>query len=148
MNFPLSPFTNDITPCEIIATMQGCKGWEEKYRQVILWGKILPKMPDELKSEKITVAGCESLVWLLGEQRDEKWFFCADSDARIVRGLIALVMAAFDGSTTEDVLTFDVEGYFQDLGLIQHLSPSRGNGLKAIVDSIQEQVNQSLIPII
>lgn len=144
MNFPLSPFTNDITPCEIIATMQGCKGWEEKYRQVIQWGKILPKMPDELKSEQITVAGCESVVWLLGEQHDEKWFFCVDSDARIVRGLIALVMASFDGATTEEVLTFDVEGYFQELGLIQHLSPSRGNGLKAIVDSIKEQVNQSL----
>ncbi|WP_413283888.1 cysteine desulfurase sulfur acceptor subunit CsdE [Vibrio sp. MA40-2] len=140
MNFPSSPFTNEITTVDIIATMQDCKGWEDKYRQVIQWGKALPKMPDDLKSTQVLVTGCESEVWLLGEKIDGKWFFCADSDARIVRGLIALVMAAFDGCSSEEITDFDVDTYFEQLGLVQHLSPSRGNGLKAIIDTIKQRV--------
>ncbi|MDB1123172.1 SufE family protein [Vibrio algarum] len=140
MSFVTTPFTKEITTFDVIATMQNFKGWEEKYRQVIQWGKLLPKMPEEFKTAQVTVAGCESEVWLVSEQRNGQWFFCVDSDARIVRGLIALVMSAFDGCSSEEILAFDIEGYFDQLGLIQHLSPSRGNGLKAIVDQIKEQV--------
>lgn len=135
--YPQSPFGQEITLDEIITTMAGFKGWEERYRQVIQWGKKLPKMPEELKSEQVTVAGCESLVWLVSEQVGDKWYFCADSDARIVRGLIALVMTAFDGKTSAEIKAFDVDEYFESLGLIAHLSPSRGNGLKAIVEQIK-----------
>lgn len=135
--FPQSPFGSDITADEIVATMQQFKGWEDRYRQVIQWGKKLPHMAEELKSEQVTVSGCESLVWLVSQQVDEKWYFCADSDARIVRGLIALVMAAFDGKTAQEIQAFDVDDYFSKLGLIAHLSPSRGNGLKAIVEQIK-----------
>ena len=92
-SFPQSPFGQDITAEDIVATMQNFKGWEDRYRQVIQWGKKLPQMPDDLKSEQVTVSGCESQVWLVSEQVEGKWHFCADSDARIVRGLIALVMA-------------------------------------------------------
>jgi cysteine desulfuration protein SufE len=140
MNYPPSPFTSEISTLDIIATMQSFRGWEEKYRQVILWGKQLPKMPEEWKVSELTVTGCESEVWLVGEKVGDRWYFCADSDARIVRGLIALVMSAFDGSTREEILSFDIQEYFDELGLIQHLSPSRGNGLRAIVDTIQAQV--------
>ncbi len=143
MNFPSSPFTNDITALDIASTMQQRKGWEDKYRQVVQWGKQLPSMPDELKCDQVTISGCESQVWLLSEQQGEKWYFCADSDARIVRGLIAIVMAAFDGQTAAEITAFDVEAYFSELGLIQHLSPSRGNGLKAIVTAVKEQVIES-----
>ena len=118
--------------------MQGFKGWEDRYRQVIQWGKKLPKMPEELKSEKVTVSGCESTVWLVSENSDGIWHFCADSDARIVRGLIALVMAAFDGKSSQQIQSFDVDAFFDKLGLIAHLSPSRGNGLKAIVEQIKQ----------
>lgn len=135
--YPQSPFGQEITVDDIITTMAGFKGWEERYRQVIQWGKKLPKMPEELKSEQVTVAGCESLVWLVSEQVGDKWYFCADSDARIVRGLIALVMTAFDGKTSAEIKAFDVDEYFESLGLIAHLSPSRGNGLKAIVEQIK-----------
>tara|TARA_Y100001956_G_C4127026_1_gene190755 strand:- start:161 stop:589 length:429 start_codon:yes stop_codon:yes gene_type:complete len=136
--FPQSPFGSDITVEDIVSTMQQFNGWEDRYRQVIQWGKKLPKMPEELKSEQVTVSGCESLVWLVSQQVDDKWYFCADSDARIVRGLIALVMAAFDGKTSEEIRMLDVDDYFAKLGLIAHLSPSRGNGLKAIVEQIQQ----------
>ncbi|HAS8402605.1 TPA: cysteine desulfurase sulfur acceptor subunit CsdE [Vibrio vulnificus] len=136
-NLPASPFGNEITSSDIVATMQQFKGWEDRYRQVIQWGKKLPVMPDALKSEQVMVAGCESQVWLVSEQDDGMWTFCADSDARIVRGLIALVLAAYNGKTAEQIQAFDIEAYFEQLGLIAHLSPSRGNGLKAIVEQIK-----------
>jgi cysteine desulfuration protein SufE len=136
--YPQSPFGTEITAETIVETMQGFKGWEDRYRQVIQWGKKLPKMPEEYKSEQVTVSGCESLVWLVSQQVDGQWYFCADSDARIVRGLIALVMAAFDGKTGPDIQSFDVDAYFEKLGLIAHLSPSRGNGLQAIVEQIKQ----------
>lgn len=136
--FPTSPFGTEITSEDIVQTMQQFKGWEDRYRQVIQWGKKLPVMPEELKSEQVTVSGCESLVWLVSQQEEGVWHFCADSDARIVRGLIALVMAAFEGKTSQQIQDFDVDGYFEQLGLITHLSPSRGNGLKAIIDKVKE----------
>ncbi|HAS6232694.1 TPA: cysteine desulfurase sulfur acceptor subunit CsdE [Vibrio vulnificus] len=136
-NLPASPFGNEITSADIVATMQQFKGWEDRYRQVIQWGKKLPVMPDALKSEQVMVAGCESQVWLVSEQDDGMWMFCADSDARIVRGLIALVLAAYNGKTADQIQAFDIEAYFEQLGLIAHLSPSRGNGLKAIVEQIK-----------
>ncbi len=139
--FPVSPFGTEITSDEIVQTMQNFKGWEDRYRQVIQWGKKLPVMPEELKSDQVTVSGCESLVWLVSKQNNGVWHFCADSDARIVRGLIALVMAAFDGKTSQQIQDFDVDGYFEQLGLITHLSPSRGNGLKAIVEQIKSQAS-------
>ena len=137
-SFPQSPFGTDIQSEDIVTTMQGFKGWEERYRQVIQWGKKLPVMPDELKSEQVMVSGCESQVWLVSENFDGVWHFCADSDARIVRGLIALVMAAYDGKTSEEIQAFNIDEYFEKLGLIAHLSPSRGNGLKAIVEQIKQ----------
>lgn len=136
--FPTSPFGTEITSEDIVQTMQQFNGWEDRYRQVIQWGKKLPVMPEELKSEQVTVSGCESLVWLVSQQENGIWHFCADSDARIVRGLIALVMAAFEGKTSQQIQDFDVDGYFEQLGLITHLSPSRGNGLKAIIDKVKE----------
>jgi len=137
-SFPQSPFGREISAEDIAQTMQNFKGWEDRYRQVIQWGKKLPSMPDELKSEQVTVSGCESVVWLVSEKLDGQWYFCADSDARIVRGLIALVMAAYDGKSAEEIQSFDIDGYFEKLGLIAHLSPSRGNGLKAIVEQIKQ----------
>ncbi|MDF2154395.1 cysteine desulfurase sulfur acceptor subunit CsdE [Vibrio sp. CAU 1672] len=138
--FPVSPFGSQITSDDIVDTMAKLKGWEDRYRQVIQWGKQLPQMPEALKSEQVTVAGCESQVWLVSQQQAGVWHFCADSDARIVRGLIALVMAAYDGKTAQQIQAFDVDAYFEQLGLIAHLSPSRGNGLKAIVEQIKRSV--------
>ncbi len=138
-SFPVSPFGQEITAETIVTTMQNFKGWEDRYRQVIQWGKKLPQMPEELKSEQVTVSGCESQVWLVSEQVDGHWHFCADSDARIVRGLIALVMAAYEGKSSQEIQQFDIDAYFEQLGLIAHLSPSRGNGLKAIVEQIKQQ---------
>ncbi len=138
VHIPPTPFGSQILVQDIVSTMQNFHGWEDRYRQVIQWGKKLPIMPEELKSERVLVSGCESMVWLVGQYQEGKWYFCADSDARIVRGLIALVLAAFNGKSTQEIRAFDVETYFENIGLLAHLSPSRGNGLRAIVDQIKQ----------
>ncbi|MGY5583775.1 cysteine desulfurase sulfur acceptor subunit CsdE [Vibrio cincinnatiensis] len=140
MLFPSHPFGSEITSDDVLVVMQTLQGWEARYRQLIVWGKQLPVMPESLKSEQVRVAGCESQVWLVSQEQEGVWHFCADSDARIVRGLIALLLAAFEGKTREQILSFDIEGYFSQLGLFAHLSPSRGNGLKAMTDKILQDL--------
>lgn len=132
------PFGNTITSQTIIETMSGFSSWEDRYRQVIMWGKLLPKMDEALKQDQLLVSGCESQVWLVSEFDGEYWHFQADSDARIVRGLIALVLAAFHHQSSEYIQDFDTKAYFEQLGFIDHLSQSRGNGLRAIVDTIKQ----------
>ncbi|EMI4325992.1 cysteine desulfurase sulfur acceptor subunit CsdE [Vibrio cholerae] len=139
--FPAHPFGDDINAQTVLETMQTLRGWEDRYRQIIQWGKRLPVMPEALKSEQVLVSGCESEVWLVAEQQGEQWFFCADSDARIVRGLIAIVLAALNGKTSAEISAFSMDDYFAELGLLAHLSPSRGNGLQAIVATIQAKAH-------
>ncbi|MGL5814835.1 MAG: SufE family protein [Aeromonas sp.] len=113
------------------------KGWENQYRLIIQLGKLLPALPTEWQQEEFRLKGCESQAWLKGEQsEDGRWHFACDSDARIVRGLIVIVLAALNHRSTEAIQAFDVDGYFAELGLEKHLSPSRGNGLRAIVQGI------------
>ncbi len=138
MTLPTHPFGTDITPEAIVAQMQAANGWEDRYRNVIQLGKKLPALPEALKQDQLKVSGCESQVWLAHQVEGEIFHFAADSDARIVRGLITLVLAAYEGKTAAEIREFDVDSYFDSLGLIAHLSPSRGNGLKAIVEQIKE----------
>ncbi|KPA51258.1 Fe-S metabolism protein SufE [Photobacterium leiognathi subsp. mandapamensis] len=143
LTLPSHPFGTDITTADIVAQMQTASGWEDRYRAVIQLGKKLPVMAEEDKDEQLKVSGCESQVWLRHQQVDDRFYFQADSDARIVRGLITLVLAAYHGKTRAEISTFDIDGYFDSLGLITHLSPSRGNGLKAIVEQIKQLANSA-----
>ncbi|AYV20732.1 MULTISPECIES: cysteine desulfurase sulfur acceptor subunit CsdE [Vibrio] len=137
-----NPFGFEINAQDVVEAMAQLKGWEDRYRQVIQWGKKLPVLDASLKQDQVLVAGCESSVWLVLTQQEGKWQIQADSDARIVRGLIAIVLAAFNGKTSEQILAFDLDEYFAQLNLINHLSPSRGNGLKAIVDVIKSKASE------
>jgi cysteine desulfuration protein SufE len=132
-----SPFGDQMTAKEILQVMQDLHGWEDKYRQLLQWGKQLPAMPESLKSDQIMVSGCESQVWLLAQQSEGLWYFAADSDARVIRGLIGLIMAAYQGKTSAEINAFDIEHYFEQLNLLSHLSPTRGNGIRAIVSQIK-----------
>jgi cysteine desulfuration protein SufE len=113
--------------------------WEDKYRFVIEIGRDLPPMDDTLKIEQNLVRGCQSQVWLTAEYNPaaDTLTFAIDSDAHIVRGLIAIILAAFNNRSPAEILAFDVEALFQELELLQHLSPSRGNGLRAMVARIR-----------
>lgn len=115
-------------------------GWENQYRLIIQLGRQLPALPAEWQTEEHRLKGCESQAWLKGEKsEDDRWHFACDSDARIVRGLIVIVLAALNHQSAATIHSFDMEGYFTELGLEKHLSPSRGNGLRAIVLAIREQ---------
>ena len=115
-------------------------GWENQYRLIIQLSKQLPALPGEWQQEAFRLKGCESQAWLKGEKdEDGCWHFACDSDARIVRGLIVIVLAALNHQSAAAIHSFDMEGYFTELGLEKHLSPSRGNGLRAIVLAIREQ---------
>ncbi|MFQ2625246.1 SufE family protein [Aeromonas caviae] len=115
-------------------------GWENQYRLIIQLGRQLPALPAEWQTEEHRLKGCESQAWLKGEKsEDDRWHFACDSDARIVRGLIVIVLAALNHQSAATIHSFDMEGYFTELGLEKHLSPSRSNGLRAIVLAIREQ---------
>ena len=115
-------------------------GWENQYRLIIQLGRQLPELPAEWQTEEHRLKGCESQAWLKGEKSEDGcWHFACDSDARIVRGLIVIVLAALNHQSAEVIQAFDIEAYFSELGLEKHLSPSRGNGLRAIVLAIREQ---------
>ncbi|NQZ08221.1 MAG: SufE family protein [Algicola sp.] len=126
---------------EIKTLFANAKGWEGKYRQIMLLGKQLPALADEYKQDTHLVKGCESQVWLHFQIQDEKnrgYQFAADSDARIVKGLVIVILAAFNHKTAQQISDFDIEGYFAELDLLKHLSPSRSNGIHAIVQAIRE----------
>jgi cysteine desulfuration protein SufE len=118
------------------------KGWENQYRLIIQLGKLLPALPAEWQTEENRLKGCESQAWLKGEKSEDGcWHFACDSDARIVRGLIVIVLAALNHQSAKAIQAFDMEAYFTELGLEKHLSPSRGNGLRAIVLAIRDQAS-------
>ena len=120
--------------------------WEDRYRFVIDLGKDLPAMAMEERTDDRLVHGCQSQVWLHAQfdPESQRLTLVLDSDAHIVRGLIAIILAAYQGKTPDEVLAFDMLGLFEELGLLAHLSANRGNGLRAMVTRIRElaAVNQ------
>ena len=119
--------------------------WEDRYRYIIDLGKQLAPMPDELRVPANIVHGCQSQVWISHQLRDGRLQLILDSDAHIVRGLIAVVLSAFDDKLPGEVLDYDIEQLFDDLDLLRHLSPTRGNGLSAMVARIRQVASEALV---
>lgn len=138
----MTQFGVDVTADDIVDTLGFFDNWEERYKYIIDLGKELPAMPDGFRIEQYLVRGCQSQVWLVDEVRDSKLFFQADSDAFIVKGLLAVVLAVFNGKTAGEILAVDIDAYFTQLDLLQHLSSTRGNGLKAMVQRIRDRAAQ------
>ena len=113
--------------------------WEDKYRFLIDLGRQLDHLPVEDRIEQNLVRGCQSQVWLVPtyDAEADRLHLAIDSDAHIVRGLIAIALACYDGESPTAIMDFDIEGLFGDLDLVAHLSPSRGNGLRAMVAKIR-----------
>ncbi len=111
--------------------------WEERYRYLIDLGRTLPPMDNVLKTDENLVRGCTSRVWMVSDVKDGILHFVADSDAHIVRGLIALLMAAYQDRAVDSLTSIDVEGAFKRIGLDQNLSPNRRNGFFAMVERIR-----------
>jgi cysteine desulfuration protein SufE len=123
---------------EIIDDLAFFDDWEQRYQYIIDLGKHVPKLPESEHSPDKLVKGCQSNVWLKSEHRGGKFHFVVDSDAVIVQGLLALVLAAYNEKSADDILAFDIDDYFLQLDLESHITPTRGNGLRAIVGKIRE----------
>lgn len=111
--------------------------WEERYRYLIDLGRDLPKMDESLKTDEYIVRGCTSRVWMVPDIDGGVLHFQADSDAHIVRGLIALIMVAYQDQKLSDIPDIDIEETFKEIGLDQHLSPNRRNGFFSMVEKIK-----------
>ena len=134
-----------MTYKEFKKKLSDLKSWQLMYREIMLLGKSLPEMPELLKTDDVLIKGCESKVWLRVELSDEQIIvLIGDSDTRIVKGLMGLIILMHQGKTPEQSLKVNAYDEFEQLGLIKHLSPSRGNGIKAIADTIQDKVKQWL----
>lgn len=117
--------------------------WEDRYRYVIELGRGLPPLPDALRTEANKVRGCASQVWLASSTRPAaasgaaQLEFVGDSDAHIVRGLIAILFAMYQGKTPDQILAVDARAGFAELGLAEHLTPQRSNGFFSMVERIR-----------
>ena len=126
---------------ELLEEFEELLDWEEQCDFLIDLGFELPDFPTDYKSEANIVHGCQSLVWLVAEPVDEDGVTTiriqADSDAMIVKGLIAVLLATYSGKTPQQILETDIEGQFERMGLNQHLSSTRRNGLHGMVQRIR-----------
>ena len=126
---------------EIIANFELLDDWEERYRYLIELGRMMPPLPDEARTDRNKVMGCASQVWLETrvERRngDATLSLRGDSDAHIVRGLIALLIALLSDRPTAAIVKTDPQETFRALGLSEHLTPQRSNGLRSMVDRIK-----------
>lgn len=118
--------------------------WEDRYRHVIELGKAMPAMPDALKVPATKVDGCASQVWLQAMPSGGRYDFVGDSDAIIVRGLIAVLHTLYAGLTPAEVLAVDAPGALARLGLHEHLSAQRSNGVRAMVERIRAHAAAAL----
>ncbi len=111
--------------------------WEDKYRYLIDLGQRLAPLREQDRLDDNLVKGCTSRAWLVARREGGRLYFSADSDAQIVKGLIYLLMVAYDGGTPDEITTLDIHKAFEKLGLHQHLSPNRRNGFFAMVETIK-----------
>lgn len=122
--------------------------WEDRMRYVIELGKALPDLPDAEKSAENKVQGCASQVWLSvtsGGGPDPLMTFRGDSDAFIVRGLVAIVLEAYSGKRASEVVAFDALDLFKQLGLLEHLTAQRANGLRSMIQRIREEAARRMV---
>ena len=134
---------------EIIDNFAVLDDWDDRYRYLIELGRELPPLPEAAHSDVNKVQGCASQVWLTtGVERNGATGpvlrFAGDSDAHIVRGLIAILFAIFSGKNAKDILSIDALALFERMGLRQHLTPQRSNGFRSMVERIRAEARAAL----
>lgn len=123
---------------EALDTFTAAGGWEQRARLLMQWGERLEALDEAERSDANRVHGCESQVWLVGRITGGRWQFRASSDARVIRGLLAVLLARVDGLSAEELAAVDLPDWFNQLGLARQLSPSRSNGLNAVLKKMRE----------
>ena len=121
---------------EIIDEFSMFKDWEERYQYMIDLGKTLPLIDEQFKTEDNTIKGCQSKVWVHADLINEKIVFTADSDAIITKGIIAILIRVFSNQSPKDIIEANT-GFIDDIGLKEHLSPTRANGLVSMIKQLK-----------
>ncbi|EMG3686661.1 cysteine desulfurase sulfur acceptor subunit CsdE [Serratia nevei] len=132
------PFGREVTAEALIAIFSALKQWEDRYRQLIMLAKRLPPLPEALRSEEMALSGCENRVWL-GHQllEDGTLHFYGDSEGRIVRGLLAVLLTEVEGKTPQQIAALDPLALFDRLALRAQLSATRAGGLAALAAAVK-----------
>ncbi len=138
-----------MTIDEIIENFSILDEWDDRYRYVIELGRMLTPLPEQVRTEHNKVQGCASQVWLsTAVKPDGKGGpvldFIGDSDAHIVRGLIAILFAIYSGKRARDILSTDAVAIFERLGLREHLTPQRSNGFRSMVERMRSDARTAL----
>ena len=121
---------------EIVQEFSAFDDWMDKYNYLIELGKAVPVIEEQFKVPNNLISGCQSKVWLHAQYKEGKLYFSADSDAVITRGLVSLLIRVFDGRTPDEILEADTE-FLDQIGLKEHLSPTRSNGLVSMVKQMK-----------
>ncbi len=138
-----------MTADELIENFSVLDDWDDRYRYVIELGRGLAPLPETARTEANKVLGCASQVWLTTQMRPDGpggpvMTFLADSDAHIVRGLIAILFALYSDKSARDILSTDALAFFDRLGLRENLTPQRSNGLRSMVERIRSEARAAL----
>ncbi|MEN3791970.1 SufE family protein [Fulvimarina sp. MAC3] len=132
---------------DILTDFEFLDDWEDRYRYLIELGRSLPPMDEAELNERTKVQGCVSQVWLVSEidsASPPRLTFRGESDAHIVKGLVAIALALFSNKTAQEIIETDASATFNQIGLQDHLTPQRSNGLRAMVDRIKRDANAAL----
>lgn len=121
---------------EIIEEMEMFDEWLDRYQQIIEYGRTLPAFPEELRIEQNKIDGCQSQVWFVASLKDGKVIYQADSDAILVKGIAAMLVRVLSGQTPKDIVDADLY-FIREIGLQEHLSPTRSNGLAAMLHQMK-----------
>lgn len=132
-----SPLTTDIDISEIVENFSFLEDWEDRYGYLIELGNALTPLADTELTEENKVQGCVSQVWLVCSEDSDLLHFRGTSDAHIVRGLVAIALSIFSGKSPAQILDTDERDVFLSIGLQEHLTPQRANGLKSMVGKIK-----------
>ncbi|WP_028696765.1 SufE family protein [Pseudomonas cremoricolorata] len=127
-----------LEAAEALLRFAEAQGWEQRARLLMQMGDTLEPLSEAEKVEANRVHGCESVVWLVTEPRAKHWHFKAGSEARLLRGLLALLLVRVQGLTHEELAQVDLRAWFTELGLERQLSPSRSNGLHAVLQRMSQ----------
>lgn len=136
MHLPQPIMTIKEIQNEIVDEFSMFDDWDERFQYIIDLGKGLPLIDEKYKTEENTIKGCQSKVWLHAEQNEGNIVFTADSDAIITKGIIAILIRAFSNQQASEILKADTD-FIDEIGLKQHLSPTRANGLVAMIKQIK-----------
>ena len=142
--FKANPLGTMTTIDDVFDAFEFLDDWEERYGYIIDLGKSLPEFPESERVEQNYVHGCQSQVWLIHhfDSDSGKLYLMIDSDAIIVKGLAAIVLVTLNAKTPQEILSMDVEAIFAKIDLMRHISPTRGNGLRSMLELIKKAATQ------